>query len=185
MRCCKLNEGSHRSPALQSSLTLSKTSFLSTPWIAPTAFGHNKPQKRWHTGTNQCTAKHHWVSDANIRQLRRVLCPSSCTHPHLLSTMHRSSSVECNHTSGSMCLGNSEVVRYLYKILMSSCSNPLLKHQENTGLQFGTGLLTFLLYGKACFCLYSIWGCWVRDVVKIGQWLPPMHEALGSIPSTA
>lgn len=40
--------------------------------------------------------------------------------------------VACSHTSGSMCLGNSEVVRYLYKILMSSCSSPLLKHQESS-----------------------------------------------------
>lgn len=32
-------------------------------------------------------------------------------------------------TSGSECLGNSEVVRYLYRILMSSCSSPLLQTQ--------------------------------------------------------
>lgn len=30
-------------------------------------------------------------------------------------------------TSGSVCLGNREVVRYLYRILMSSCSSPLLQ----------------------------------------------------------
>lgn len=32
-------------------------------------------------------------------------------------------------TSGSVCLGNREVVRYLYRILMSSCSSPLLQVQ--------------------------------------------------------
>lgn len=35
-------------------------------------------------------------------------------------------------TSGSLCLGNKEVVRYLYRILMSSCSSPLLQVQPHT-----------------------------------------------------
>ena len=33
-------------------------------------------------------------------------------------------------TSGSECLGNSEVVRYLYRIRISSCSNPLLQTKQ-------------------------------------------------------
>lgn len=128
------------------------------------------------------TAKYCWVSHTNIKQSPVA---HLSTHLHLPSTMCMSSSIECNHTSGSMCLGNSEVVRYLYKILMSSCSNPLLKHRENTGLQSGIGLLTSLLYSKACFCLSIIGRCWARDVVKTGEELPSMHEALRSIPSTA
>lgn len=45
--------------------------------------------------------------------------------PSKLQTI--TSSVHCDMlTSGSLCLGNREVVKYLYRILMSSCSSPLL-----------------------------------------------------------
>lgn len=64
-------------------------------------------------------------------------------------------------TSGSECLGNSEVVRYLYRILMSSCSSPLLQaqpHPQN---------YTFNLHNQThcssrkpnCVAVYSIFHC--------------------------
>lgn len=67
------------------------------------------------------------------------------THAHThtrLPVYPKKELVALNRTSGSICLGNRDVVRYLYKILMSSCSNPLLKHQKGT-VKSGSSLLSF------------------------------------------
>ena len=50
-----------------------------------------------------------------------------------------------NHTSGSICRGNRDVVRYLYRIRMSSCSSPLLKHPKCTALGCTTSRGALLL----------------------------------------
>lgn len=62
------------------------------------------------------------------------VCAHTCIHTYIYIERERERLVP-SHTSGSICLGNREVVRYLYKILMSSCSNPLLKHRKSMVLK--------------------------------------------------
>lgn len=70
----------------------------------------------------------------------------------------------CLLTSGSVCLGNSDVVKYLYRILMSSCSSPLLHVQSQKEIQLSTYIQSVKY--KTCVAVYSLFKCELKKMLS-------------------